>query len=384
MKKYRILYYAWEEYTMQDAIGELQRLGHEIVIAKDSYRQYDQDIEFIDSIVKKIKVHEVDMIFSFNYYPDLSRAAMQAEVLYVSWCFDSPLLTLQSVTLSNPCNRVFLFDRSNCEQLQRKGFTNVFYMPLACNVSRLEQLFAHESVSYAHEISFIGSLYDDKYNFYKQINYLPDYLKGYLDAVMEAQLPIYGYDMVRHLLRDDIVEKILQYVKLDMGKQYRNCARDILINMVQKQITVNERRCLLTVLGEYYSLDLYSPVKPEGMPVHYCGIAEYQKQMPRIFRNSKINLNITLRTIQSGLPLRIIDILGAGGFLITNYQADLPEYFENGKDLVWYESYEELFELVAYFLQHDGEREKIAQNGHQIVKQQFTYEVLFQKIFSMI
>ena len=384
MKKYRILYYAWDEYTMKDAITELQRLGHEIIIAKDSYRQYDQDEEFIASIVKKIKEYNIDLVFSFNYYPDLSRAAMLAEVLYVSWCFDSPLLTLQSLTLSNPCNRVFLFDRSNCEQLQQEGFSNVFYMPLACNVSRLEQLFAQESVSYEHEISFIGSLYDDKYNFYKQINYLPDYLKGYLDAAMEAQLPIYGYDMVRHLLRDDIVEKILQYVQLDMGKQYRNCAKDILINMVQKQITVNERRRLLTVLGEHYLLDLYSPAKPEGIPVRYRGIAEYEQQMPRIFRNSKINLNITLRTIQSGLPLRIIDILGAGGFLLTNYQAELPEYFENGKNLVWYESYEELFELVDYYLNHESQRKTIAENGHRIVKEQFSYEVLLQRILSKI
>ena len=35
--------------------------------------------------------------------------------------------------------------------------------------------------------------------------------------------------------------------------------------------------------------------------------------MPEVFRKSKINLNITLRSIISGISLRVYDILGAGG-----------------------------------------------------------------------
>ena len=45
--------------------------------------------------------------------------------------------------------------------------------------------------------------------------------------------------------------------------------------------------------------------------------------MPYVFRNSRINLNITLRSIKSGIPLRCMDIYGAGGFLLSNYQTDL-------------------------------------------------------------
>ena len=46
----------------------------------------------------------------------------------------------------------------------------------------------------------------------------------------------------------------------------------------------------------------------------------------------KIYLNMTIKPIQTGLPLRIFDIMGCGGFLMTNYQAELPEYFEIGTD----------------------------------------------------
>ena len=52
--------------------------------------------------------------------------------------------------------------------------------------------------------------------------------------------------------------------------------------------------------------------------------------MPLVFQNSKINLNITLRSIKNGIPLRAIDIMGAGGFLLTNYQNDFGLHFTDG------------------------------------------------------
>lgn len=45
---------------------------------------------------------------------------------------------------------------------------------------------------------------------------------------------------------------------------------------------------------------------------------------------------MTSKPIRTGLPLRIWDILGAGGFVLTNYQTEIPEYFEIGKDLETY------------------------------------------------
>ena len=56
--------------------------------------------------------------------------------------------------------------------------------------------------------------------------------------------------------------------------------------------------------------------------------------MPLIFRESKINLNITLRSITSGMPLRALDIMGAGGFLLSNYQQELAENYIDGEELV--------------------------------------------------
>ena len=104
------------------------------------------------------------------------------------------------------------------------------------------------------------------------------------------------------------------------------------------------------------------------------GIVDYYTEMPLVFNRSRINLNITRRGIQTGMPLRAIDILGSGGFLLSNFQSDFLEYFVPGEDFVYFESREDLIQKVDYYLAHDKEREQIAQAGHEKVMHCYTYE----------
>ena len=53
-------------------------------------------------------------------------------------------------------------------------------------------------------------------------------------------------------------------------------------------------------------------------------------------------LNLTLRSITSGIPLRALDILGCGGFLLSNYQPELCEYFTPDVDFVYFNDMDDL------------------------------------------
>jgi spore maturation protein CgeB len=106
--------------------------------------------------------------------------------------------------------------------------------------------------------------------------------------------------------------------------------------------------------------------------------------MPIVFNNAKINLNITLRAIETGLPLRIFDICAAGGFLLTNYQEELPEYFEIGKEAEYYGSRDELMDKCAYYLTHENERTRIAQAGLERIQKQHTWRHRVAQIITSI
>ena len=114
------------------------------------------------------------------------------------------------------------------------------------------------------------------------------------------------------------------------------------------------------------------------------GSVDYWTQMPKVFYGSRINLNFTIPNIKSGIPLRVWDVLGAGGFLMTNYQPELELYFELGKDLVIFENKRELVQKAAYYLEHEQERQKIAENGYKKVKRFHSYEQRIKEMMELL
>ena len=79
-----------------------------------------------------------------------------------------------------------------------------------------------------------------------------------------------------------------------------------------------------------------------------------------------------------------MDILGAGGFLLTNFQADFLDYFIPDEDFVYYTDTDDLLSKIDYYLTHEQERKEIAQNGHRKVLQNHSFEKCFQSILAIV
>ena len=106
--------------------------------------------------------------------------------------------------------------------------------------------------------------------------------------------------------------------------------------------------------------------------------------MPLVFRNSKINLNMTAKTIESGIPQRVLDILSCGGFCLTNYQKEIADFFEDGKELVMYSSMEDLLIKAEYYLKHEEERKEIAKAGYEKVCTYFDINMRIEELVNYI
>ena len=114
------------------------------------------------------------------------------------------------------------------------------------------------------------------------------------------------------------------------------------------------------------------------------GPVDYYDTMPYVFKCSKINLNITLKSIINGIPLRAFDIMGCGGFLLTNYQDDFVKYFTPGEDLVIYENQSDFLYKIKYYLAHEDERMQIAENGYTKVKNLHSFKIRLNKIMDIV
>lgn len=388
----RILYYTWFENPKEDMISTLLYLGHSVISCNIPFVNYEDDIEFTINLEKIIENNNCDVIFSFDFFPLIAKTAERLRIKYISWVYDCPHRTLYSPAVKGAYNYIFVFDYVQFLKMGLLDIPHLFHFPLAVNTSRMEQLLGKMSEkkdfltvhnNYQDDISFVGNLYEG--NLYDQICYLPEYLKGYIDGVMQMQEQIYGYNFVTELLDDGIVEELKKYVLLELDASYFFTDRETYVDMINAKITSEERIHLLNQLARKYSVALYTASNAERLHgVKQKGTVSYQWEMPKVFRNSKINLNMTLRSIQSGIPLRALDIMGAGGFLLSNYQPELAESFIDGKELVLYGSEKELIEKADYYLFHEAEREAIAYQGFMKVKEKFSYEVRVKQMIDIV
>lgn len=380
-----ILVYERNAYTQADLIDSLKKSGITLSTFTYNFENKNKDEIFLSTFTKELKQYHYDAVLSINYYPLIAECCYLSNTKYLSWSYDCPL-DVRNIedTLGFPTNYVFLFDKIQVDKYLNMGFENIYHLPLAVNTNRLDRMkpSASDYHNYGGDIAFVGNLYESPYS--KLIEPLPDYVKGYLDGICESQLILYGCFFLDHIITSDIINLINNIYQQKYPNINFKLIKEELSYTMATQITHNERIRLLQAISKIPDIqtNLYSTNTLNNASIIQKGIVDYLNQMPYVFKTNKINLNITLKCIQSGIPLRAMDILGCGSFLLTNYQPELAEYFIPNIDFVSYGSIEEAVDLAYYYLAHESKRNKIAIHGYESIKKQFTYQIQLEKLFN--
>lgn len=380
----KILFYDMGSYTTQDIIYHLERAGHSCKTIYYHFANKYSDDFFCERFESEIKKDRFDLIFSVNFFPLVAQICYKNRLPYVSWSYDSPLDAGLQNFFSYDTNYIFLFDRIETMKYQAQGYEQVFHLPLAVNTKRLDslQFTSAQQAKCKADVSFVGQLYHSPLD---TLLYSADEeTKGYIEGILQAQLRVYGYYFIDELITDELLDKINASFH-SIGQTTTKLNPLGLSYAIASQITHLERTFLLEQMGELFDTKFYS-TQPYTFqaPVQVCGPAKYFTEMPAVFRYSKLNLNPTLRSIQSGIPLRALDIMGAKGVLFSNYQPELAEYFEDGRDVIMYSSMEDAFEKADYYLQHENVLAEIGRNGYMITKTLFGYEDRIKKIIDTV
>jgi spore maturation protein CgeB len=383
----KILMYRWKAYNYKDIKYTFIKLGYEVEEVYQDLLNYDVDEEFAEKLKGIIRKDVYEFFFTVNYFPLISNVCQEEGLLYVCWSCDNPLISMYHKSVFNDVNRIFLFDLTNVEEFKEMGADHIYHLPLAVDTQRLDYLFTNSTDLdlYKNEISFVGSLYEK--NSYDKMEFtLPDYLRGYFEATMEAQKDLQGINIIDRMLTPEILMELQQYFELEKSEDSLSDLNLIFsVTTLGFKIAEKQRRSILIELSKHHDVSIYTNSNVHDLiRVNYRGSVDYWEEMPKVFRESKINLNITIPNIKSGVPLRVYDILGAGGFCITNFQAELPMFFENEKHMVWYYNQRDLFEKVDYYLCHDAEREQIARAGYEYVKAHCSYEARINEILDTL
>lgn len=386
-----ILFYRYNSICEPDIMEVFKGLGHTVTEVTEEMTNKELGAKEQMLLVSgELKAKKYDMVFSINFFPVVSEVCNIFHIPYVCWVVDSPVMELYSYSIRNSWNRIFLFDYALYEEFYNENPNGIFYLPLGANYERLDALMEtiteEEVEKFSAEVSFIGSLYTEKCP-YNRLEDTDSYLKGYLDGIIEAQLKVYGYNFLEECITDEILKDFKVAVPFyqfpEKSNQNEKAAMAHLY--LGNKVTEQERLRLLKRVSQEYSLDLYTGSDITPLPkAKHRGLAKTMTEMPKIFHLSKINLNFTSKPIRTGLPLRIWDIIGAGGFVLTNFQTEIPEYFEIGRDLETYASEEELIQKIGYYLEHEEERKEIARNGYLKAKERYSLEVRIKQMLESI
>ena len=124
-------------------------------------------------------------------------------------------------------------------------------------------------------------------------------------------------------------------------------------------------------------------------------------EMVDVFASSRVNLNLSNSSEVPGLTARLrrllhfnpprprpaqikgrnFEVPGCGGFLLTERVPHLERYFELDQEVAVFDGTDDLVDKVRHWLEHDKERQQVADAGYRRVIAEHTYDNRFAAIF---
>lgn len=263
-----------------------------------------------------------------------------------------------------------------------------------------------------------------------------------LDAAMRADLFVWvhthgwqtpgdiGMDIVLHQIKSNGIPTITYHLDLWLGlERQKDLKKDPIYKNIDYFFTVDEQMAKwfnknTSVKGRYipagvYDKECYYRATSKRFDVVFVGSKRYHPEWPyrpkliewlsntyqkrfrhyggdglgpvrgaplnALYSRTKVVVGDTLCpnfNYPSYWSDRVYETLGRGGFLIHPYIKGMEKEFKDKEHLVFYEynNFEQLKELIDYYLENEEEREKIRLAGHNLVKNNYTYRHRWQKI----
>lgn len=376
----------------KDIVYNLKKIGYEV----EEYPRIQKNSQLNDEEMEKlavyIKEHRITHLMSIHLIYNLALTAYRTGIRYVSIIWDAPYIKLYT-PFGRMKNCYFsVFDKLDYGKFVEDGIPHVIYQPLSVNrddVLKWDAKRKSKERKYWNEISFVGSLYDDN-PYDKYVQKMPEKIQDYFLSIFEEAA--FCWDGINRIYGKtdkailDYMQLVVPDFKLDNVLDIDDVRFFEVTSLVRKIANI-ERVFTLNMLGGMFPVTLYTNTGTDisGIPnVQVMPPVMPGEEVFSVYAFSKINLNISLKGIEGGTPQRILDIMGAGGFVLTNYCSETAELFEEDKEIVMFKTPEELVEKAEYYLSHEKEREQIAAAGHAKVLSDYIYEKKLKKLMEWV
>lgn len=200
---------------------------------------------------------------------------------------------------------------------------------------------------------------------------------------VEARYLPMGFDpAIYRPLREAPKKKVWNAVFVGEGRPERCSALELL----GKRLSSLDRRLNIGIFGDRWDQFERRLMDSSGdrisWAIHDCNCPP--DDVNRIYNESEICLNLHHPQSKEGLNPRTFEIPGAGSLEIVDKRPALHSMFEEGKEIVSFDSFENLSSEIVSLLDDPGGRAKIADSGHQRAIKEHTFSHRVKEILSRL
>ena len=396
------IYSTYVQYSIRDLANAFRELGHDVFVEKEKEGagcgvRYDVVLENIVRFRPDIIFCIDHLRYEFPVIPD--------RIPFVTWVQDflAPVTKIKDSNLISHNDYVISYNQKGLEYFrQHPAYKDkkCGFVPIPVNPEVYHPI---EGIGKKYDVTYVSHLFDPEETLQPfREGRVPgwvseDYeIKLYSQAVKEYEiLPI--MDVWRICTDFDFR---LSFVKMLCGKTGVPFSEKIL------SLFAGEYDLDGVLTPVYLDLHFYLKVRPvryllnKGIDVKVwgrnwnkvedvagasMGVMENGAPLNLLANQTKVNLNLS---VDCSYQMRAAEIMGGKGFMISrriwNDSLPITQLFREQDEVVFFDSDEDLFEMVNFYLANKKERERIAERAHQRIVREYTYQSSVDKFLKFI
>lgn len=358
--------YAWD----QAIIAAFEQIGFTVEQVATKLSENDEKL-FVEELLGG---RASDIVFSVNFYKEISDFCQREGVPYASWVLQLPDFDLYTAAVTNTCNYIGICDSYLVQKLWEKGVTKAFYLPDAIEAPKNSK---EENKFLYREACFVAEYQKPPLH----TETIPVYSRGYIDAFLHTQRVLMG----EYILENGLIERVHRDVmnanpvpegilpefhKLFLADKYLAPA----CTALQQSIFLQNYEKIMTI----YSNGDFSACKCEKHP-----FLEDTVSRNRVYAEKEFTVVLAPHTLHNGIPRQALEVIAAGGFPLCTMQKDYSYFFKEDENLACFHSMGEFNDLLVRYGNDADRREKLRQAAYELVVSQHTYQHRIQFMLEM-
>jgi spore maturation protein CgeB len=320
--------------------------------------------EMVAELFEAVLHHRPDFILSVNLSGMdvdgmLANFLADLHVPHVTWFVDGPRAIMAgNPTSATPYTLACTWEPAYVPFLASCGFGDTLVVPLALD----DHLFRGEPTkNTTHPPTFVGdSMIYHAGNEWTVVRENPALLRAVQAAFDAGRVTREGFAAgVDAVLGDD-------HGTFDGESRY-HAERIFFIEGTRRL-----RHALIDALSPH-GLHVRGDAYWEQVTPHAGPPVDYHEELPDFYPQCAVNLNSTSVQMATAVNQRVFDAPAAGGFLLTDHQAQLDQLFDIEREVVTYTTLEEAREKMTWFIQHPKARCEIVRRAQRRILQEHTY-----------